>query len=517
MKCLLKLVSLVLALCLLCGFVPMEVQSATCLPDEVFVTQVGYHTCTLCSAAMMLRARMYLSGNSDWENVTENGIRSVAWLEGAGLRWTFTYSINGSSMTVNHKALSGISIEGLKAVLDEHPEGVVLHCNSLPHAVLVTDYEGDTFYCAETVKGYSEKRITLADSWMGKQYGSQASLLRHATSYWFVASYSIEGNGILKTLTMQFDANGGDASGSNTYKVTTNGSTLQLRQEPGLGKTVLGQIPDGTLLQVGNTEVADGYTWGNVTYNGITGWCAISNGLAARQGYYVEDGILYAASSSKAYTMKWYYGNGSAAGLADSDALGLFREGYQFAGWSVSPDGSTGIFNANDPALKAEDILPEVAEGNQQVTLYAQWKPAGYQISGSVVSVADGGNVTLELIRDGIISKTLQVTDRYTIDGLDIGDYTLRLSKDNHITREYALHVSDSNVELDVQLCMLGDVSGDNKVNIKDWSMMIDYINEINPIEQYQWLCADVNKDGKVNMKDWSRLIDHISEVNPLW
>lgn len=517
MKCFVKLISLVLALCLLCGFVPMEVQSATVLPDEVFVTQVGYHTCTLCSAAMMLRARMYISGNSDWENVTETGIRSVAWLEGAGLRWTFTYTINGSSMTVNHKALSGISIEGLKAVLDDHPEGVVLHCNSLPHAVLVTDYEGDTFYCAETVKGYSEKRITLADSWMGKQYGSQSSLLRHATSYWFVASYSIEGNGILKTLTMQFDANGGNVAGSNTYKVTTNGTTLQLRQEPGLSKKVLGQIPDGTILQIGDTAVADGYTWANVTYNGLTGWCAISNGLAARQGCYLEEGILYSAADSKAYTQKWYSGNGSATGLVDEKALGLYRDGYRFLGWSLSADGSTGVLNANDPALKAEDICPEVADGNQQVTLYAQWEAASYQLSGTVSSFSNGNQVNLELIRDGLTVRTMQVSQDYTMDGLDAGRYTLRLSKVGHITREYSLSVSDSNVELDVQICMIGDITGDNKVNVKDWSMVSDHINEVNTVEEYQWLCADVNGDGKVNLKDWSRLIDHISEVNPLW
>lgn len=517
MKYIIRLISLVLALCLLCGFVPVQTQAATVLPDEVFVTQIGYHTCTLCSAAMMLRARMYLSGNSDWDQVTEPGIRSVAWLEGAGLRWTFTYTINGSSMTVNHKSLSGISIEGLKAVLDKYPEGVVLHCNSLPHAVLVTDYEGDTFYCAETVKGYSEKRITLADSWMGKQYGSQASVLSHATSYWYVASYSIEGNGILKTLTMQFDANGGETAGSNTYKVTTNGTTLQLRQGPGLGKKVLGQIPDGTLLQVGDTAVADGYTWGNVTYNGMTGWCAISNGLASRQGYYLEDGILYAASDSKAYTQRWYYGLANATGLVTPESLGLYRDGYRFVGWSLSADGSTGIFSAGDAALKAENIYPEVENGNCQVTLYAQWKPQGYSISGSVHSTGENAKVTLELIRDDLTVKTMQFDDVYSIDGLDSGSYTLRLSKLGHITREYFIEVTDMDVEFDGAICMPGDITGDNKVNIKDWSVLVDFISETNTIGYYQMQCADVNGDGKVNMKDWSRLIDHISEVNPLW
>ena len=36
-------------------------------------------TCTLASAAMMLRRRAYLDGMDSWVDVTENGIKSTAW------------------------------------------------------------------------------------------------------------------------------------------------------------------------------------------------------------------------------------------------------------------------------------------------------------------------------------------------------------------------------------------------------------------------------------------------------
>ena len=62
----------------------------------------------------------------------------------------------------------------------------------------------------------------------------------------------------------------------------------------------------------------------------------------------------------------------------------------------------------------------------------------------------------------------------------------------------------------------LGDVSGDGKVNAKDWSMLYDHICEVSTLSDDQLQRADVTKDGKVNMKDWIRLYDHISEVKPL-
>ncbi len=43
--------------------------SQTSLPDNLYLAQEGTSTCTLCSAAMMLRSRMYLSGNSSWSSV----------------------------------------------------------------------------------------------------------------------------------------------------------------------------------------------------------------------------------------------------------------------------------------------------------------------------------------------------------------------------------------------------------------------------------------------------------------
>ena len=71
----------------------------TCLPAALAVdlnVDAGFYfkqsrggTCTLASAAMMLRRRAYLDGLTDWTAVTENSVRSTAWAN--GLSHSFTY------------------------------------------------------------------------------------------------------------------------------------------------------------------------------------------------------------------------------------------------------------------------------------------------------------------------------------------------------------------------------------------------------------------------------------------
>lgn len=188
------------------------------LPAALYLTQERSGTCTLCSAAMMLRSRMYLSGSSEWTDVTESGIKSAAWTD--GLKWNWTYTLNGSRLTVSHVGnLGGISIASLKALLDKHPEGIVFYVRDLPHAVFLTDYEGDTFYCAETVSGYSGKRIPLASSWIGTRLGNQAKILSCADDYWYISSYSIVVRP--KEYTISYDANGG-SNAPASHKKTEN-------------------------------------------------------------------------------------------------------------------------------------------------------------------------------------------------------------------------------------------------------------------------------------------------------
>ena len=189
------IVSAIMALSVMIGSVSL---AATDLSSEVYLAQQGSSTCTLASAAMMIRARFYKSNNSLWKSVTESSIRSKAWIEGSGLRHSWSYSIDNNSVSVAHSTVSGISVSSLKSLLNSHPEGIVLYCGKLPHAVFLTDYDGDTFYCADPIQSYSGKRISLAASYLGKKYGSQAGVLNNVTAYWYISSYTISSNTIIE-------------------------------------------------------------------------------------------------------------------------------------------------------------------------------------------------------------------------------------------------------------------------------------------------------------------------------
>ena len=171
---------------------PAAAQTAE-YPASLYLTQSTGYTCTLASSAMMLRARMYLSGSDQWDAVTEASLRPQAWLSGTGIYANFTCTVGDDVMTVTRQRVSGISLEDLKALLDEHPEGIVFYISdrSVMHAVYVTDYEGDTIYCADPAVTYSGTRRALSTSQLGNAKGSQESVLRSATAYWYVSSYSI--------------------------------------------------------------------------------------------------------------------------------------------------------------------------------------------------------------------------------------------------------------------------------------------------------------------------------------
>lgn len=131
-------------------------------------------TCTLASAAMMLRRRAYLDGMDSWVDVTENGIKSTAW--SGGLSHSFTYN----DMHVGYATLpSGKAAKtgALVSILAEHPEGIVLYDRTRPHAVLLTDYTDGVFYCSDPSNGVASGRVPL----------SAASIsIGGASCYWYI-------------------------------------------------------------------------------------------------------------------------------------------------------------------------------------------------------------------------------------------------------------------------------------------------------------------------------------------
>ncbi len=144
-----------------------------------------------------------------------------------------------------------------------------------------------------------------------------------------------------------------------------------------------------------------------------------------------------------------------------------------------------------------------------------------FTLSGTIKSaVSSKDPVTIKLIANKTVIHSTTVTGNnatYSIANVVAGTYTVQITKNNHITREFSVTVEFADVTMDFNICSVGDVSGDGKLNMKDWSRMYDHINEKSELEGYALECADINGDGKVNMKDWSRMYAHVSETDPLW
>ena len=168
--------ALVLSLVLMAVMLPGALAVDLNVDAGFYFKQSRGGTCTLASAAMMLRRRAFLDGLTDWVDVTENSVKSSAWAGG------LSHSFNYNAMQVGYATLpSGTEAkkEVLIQLLAEHPEGIVLYDRRQPHAVLLTDYTDGVFYCSDPSSGVASGRVPI----------SAASVsIAGASCYWYISA-----------------------------------------------------------------------------------------------------------------------------------------------------------------------------------------------------------------------------------------------------------------------------------------------------------------------------------------
>ena len=128
--------------------------------------------------------------------------------------------------------------------------------------------------------------------------------------------------------------------------------------------------------------------------------------------------------------------------------------------------------------------------------------------------------VTVELIQGGDVKRTVTRAGSLTVCTLDDireGDYTLRISKKDHVTREYDVTVSGS-TSLNTKIHPIGDINGDGKVTAIDFTRANSHARGVSLLSGYELKCADVlNNDGKVTAADAARINSAARGVSPLW
>lgn len=146
--------------------------------------------------------------------------------------------------------------------------------------------------------------------------------------------------------------------------------------------------------------------------------------------------------------------------------------------------------------------------------------PEGYIVSGKVTSFLDAeGIVTADLVSktDETLVKSSESADDYAFYDVPAGEYTLSVSKKDHVTREYDVTVVDADVTMDVKIHPVGDINGDGKITTIDAGRANASARQTAELEGYELKCADINGDGKVSTMEAGRINAHAKGASFLW
>lgn len=170
----------------------------------------------------------------------------------------------------------------------------------------------------------------------------------------------------------------------------------------------------------------------------------------------------------------------------------------------------------------------EVSQSDEKVMLNCQECGDVCEVTSSGAAVIEGKlssgmsadvKIVFKNKNDNGNSYTVNINDSdvYSIYGIENGDYLVQASKPNHVTRNYNVSVGTDNVNLDLKLNLIGDINGDNKITVQDYTQVLKHVKKVSNLEGYIYDCADVNGDGNISVVDYTRLLKHVKKIDMLW
>ena len=177
-----------------------------------------------------------------------------------------------------------------------------------------------------------------------------------------------------------------------------------------------------------------------------------------------------------------------------------------------------GYYIADDEELDAyvngEKAYVSAQDGNRTTLTVGYSVPVASGVRGQVVSFHDDSDVTVALFADGSAQPQYTTTvpageksgGKYTavydIPEVAAGTYTMKVMKQNHVTREYTVIVGTNPVVQDVKLCLKGDANGSGTVDIEDAMLVFYHVAKKSYLGDEGLAACDTNADGTVDIED---------------
>ena len=246
------------------------------------------------------------------------------------------------------------------------------------------------------------------------------------------------------------------------------------------------------------------------------------------------DAAAYPLPVCSSENADYFYVNGGRLPLFDLNAVAaLLKNGGGTARVYVTGDKFASAFTANASALASKLGYTggyRYGYANLGREFILTVTPIGVAFSGSITCFgSEADSIRLELIKSGQTAAAYQsdvtgsknpddsIQADYSFSAVVAGTYTLRVSKQNHVTREYTITVGAEAVTQDVKIHLKGDVNGDGNITILDITKVNLHFRKKAILTDYELLCADVSDDGNVTIVDVTKINLHFRKKAQLW
>lgn len=242
-------------------------------------------------------------------------------------------------------------------------------------------------------------------------------------------------------------------------------------------------------------------------------------------------------------TVWWNYQGGTGSYFSNLKNRNVGEEVYWWITYSSNGTYNDMVIEVADPSMVSIEYTNQNHEkgkmtmikgGTTTIKIYPKGNPgiaqiytlnvidpnAGVNVSGTITSYGSTEDpVVVSLLKGNEeIEKTQTTNGTYQFTSVPAGTYTLKVSKADHVARIYEIAVESQDITQNVKICLIGDVTGDGKVNTRDLNRIYAHVNGTNLLTGYEFACGDVTgTDNKINTRDLNRLYAHINESNLLW